>query len=127
MIITRLGKGMSIIRGVIVLTVIFALYACEVVNHYTVKLTSSAEMQGSEIHLPITTGHIYLSTQQLTEKDKEILQSILPFQCLKITTSEPFDMKNRTVHFQNFKFKKLPIGDSECRKIKVGTRISATF
>lgn len=118
---------MKKIQSVIVLMSMLALHGCKVVNHHTVKLTGSAEMQGAEIHLPITTGHIYLSTQQLTEKDKEILKSILPFQCLKITSSEPFDMQKRAVHFRDFKFKKLPIGDSECRKIKVGTRISATF
>ncbi|MDM1018912.1 hypothetical protein QSV37_01095 [Acinetobacter sp. VNK23] len=92
---------MKKIQSVIVLMSTLALHGCKVVNHHTVKLTGSAEMQGAEIHLPI--------------------------QCLKITTSEPFDMQNRAVHFRDFKFKKLPVGDSECRKIKVGTRISAAF
>ena len=111
----------------VILAVVFVLTGCKVVNHHIVKLTGSAELQGAEIHLPTTTGHVYLSTEKMTEKEKDILKSILPFQCLIITTSEPFDMQNRVVHFRDFRFKKLPIGDSVCRKIKVGTRISAAF
>ena len=118
---------MKIKKSIILVVIIFALTACKVVNHHTVKLTSSAELQGAEIHLPTTTGHVYLSAEKMTEKEKDILKSILPFQCLIITTSEPFDMQNRVVHFRDFRFKKLPIGDSVCRKIKVGTRISAAF
>lgn len=118
---------MNIFQSLLWLGIMLMLTACKVVNHHTVKLTGSAEIQTAEIHLPITTGDIYLSTHKMTEKEKEILKTILPFQCLKISTSEPFNMQNRTIHFQDFRFQKLPIGDSACRKIKVGPRISTTF
>lgn len=115
--------SMKIIQVVGVVMVLM-LSACKVVNHHTVKLTGSATIQGNEIHLPITTGNVYLATKNMTEKQQEILRSILPFQCITITTTEPFNMQSREIHFQDFKVKKLPIGDSACRKIKVRTQIS---
>lgn len=98
--------------------------SCKVVNTHTFKVTNTPEINATEAHIKTTTGHLYLPAEKLSEKAVAILKSLQPFQCLSIRTSEPFDMNNRTVRFREFELKKLVVGDQECRKIRVTTRIS---
>lgn len=98
--------------------------SCKLVNTYVFKLTSTPVISDEpELKIATTKGYLLLPLQQLDDKEREILQSIRPFQCLAIRTSEPFDMNEREVRFTDFQMKKLPESDAECRKIKVTTRI----
>ena len=104
----------------------FSLTSCKVVNTHVVKLTSTPEIDPSfGILVKTTKGNVYLSAQHITPNAREMLLGVRPFQCLAIRTSESFDMNNRNVYFTEFKVKKLMESDSECRKIKVSTRIYA--
>lgn len=105
------------------LLIAFSLSACKVLKTHIIKVTSSAELHSDAILLKTTKGYVYLASQQMTEKEKTILQSLLPFQCLEIKTPEQFDMQNREVRFEDFKIRKLVANSPECRKIKVTTRI----
>ena len=87
------------------------------------KVTSSTEAQPHEVLLKTTKGYVYLSTQNMTDKQKHILKNLRPFQCLEIKTPEQFAMQNRVVRFSHFKIHALVEADRECRKIKVTTRI----
>lgn len=118
MTLTRLGV-------IIVLSLV--CNACKVVNHHVFKLTSRAEIGTSEAILKTTVGELRLSAQHFSAQERELISSLRPFQCLKITTSEPYDMQSRTVRFNQFKMTKLLESQAECRKVKVRTRISGTF
>lgn len=69
-----------------------------------------------------------LATQALSPEQQQILQTIQRQQCLDISSSQPFNLQNGTVHFNDFKFKKLPESDSKCRKLKPrsGVRVRPT-
>ena len=100
-----------------------SLSACKVLKTHIVKVTSSTEAQPNEVLLKTTKGYVYLSTQNMTEKQKHILKNLRPFQCLEIKTPEQFAMQNRVVRFSDFKIRSLLEADRECRKIKVTTRV----
>ncbi|MCJ8145900.1 hypothetical protein MKI79_03075 [Acinetobacter sp. A3.8] len=102
----------------------FLQTACKVLKTHTIKLTSSAEIQAQNILLKSTKGYVYLSKSNMSAKEIELIQGIQPFQCLEIKTPEQFNMQNREVTFTDFKLRKLIESSPECRKIKVGTRIS---
>lgn len=99
------------------------LSSCKVLKIHIVKVTSSSEPQAHDILLKTTKGYVYLSTQKMTNQQKEILKNLRPFQCLEIKTPEQFAMQNREVRFNDFKIRKLVANSSECRKIRVTTRI----
>ena len=100
-----------------------SLSACKVLKTHIVKVTSSTEAQPNEVLLKTTKGYVYLSTQNMTEKQKHILKNLRPFQYLEIKTPEQFAMQNRVVRFSDFKIRALIEADRECRKIKVTTRV----
>lgn len=102
----------------------FLQTACKVVKTHTIRLTSSADIQEQNILLKSTKGYVYLSKNNMSAQDIELLQSIQPFQCLEIKTPEQFNIQNREVTFTDFKLKKLIESNPECRKTKVDTRIS---
>lgn len=118
---------MSGLMRIAVLVCASCLVSCKVVNTHTFKLTGSAEFENTGVHLQTTTGSLYLENSGLGEKGFELLRGLKPFQCLSVTTSQPFDMKDRVVRFSDFRLKKLPDGDSACRKIPTRTviRVSA--
>ena len=107
----------------LVLCLALSLSACKVLKTHIVKVTSSTEAQPNEVLLKTTKGYVYLSTQNMTEKQKHVLKNLRPFQCLEIKTPEQFAMQNRVVRFSDFKIRALVEADRECRKIKVATRI----
>ena len=103
------------------------LNACKVVNHHVFKLTSRVEIGSSEAILKTTVGELHLSLQDRSVSEREILSSLRPFQCLKITTSEPYEMQHRMISFNQYSITKLMESHADCRKVKVRTRISGTF
>ena len=107
----------------LILFTALCLSSCKLLKTHIVKLTSSSELQANDVLLRTTKGYVYLSTQQMTNKQKEILKNLRPFQCLEIKTPEQFAMQNREVRFYDFKIRSLVEADRECRKIKVTTRI----
>ena len=108
----------------IIMLMVLPLSACKVLKTHVVKLTGSAQMQHHDAVLLTTDrGYVYLSTQNMTEKQKNILSNLRPYQCLEIKTPEQFDMKNRQVRFDDFKIQSLLEGHRDCRKIKITTRI----
>ena len=100
-----------------------SLSACKVLKTHIVKVTSSTEAKPNQVLLKTTKGYVYLSTQNMTDKQKHILKNLRPFQYLEIKTPEQFAMQNREVRFYDFKIRSLVESDKECRKIKVTTRI----
>lgn len=100
-----------------------SLSACKVLKTHVVKVTSSAEIQQHDVLLRTTKGYVYLSAQNMTENQKQILKNLRPFQCLEIKTPEQFAMQNREVRFDDFKIRSLVEAAPECRKIKVTTRV----
>ena len=109
--------------ALLMLCLALSLSACKVLKTHIVKVTSSTEAQPNEVLLKTTKGYVYLSTQNMTDKQKHILKNLRPFQCLEIKTPEQFAMQNRVVRFSDFKIRALVEDDRECRKIKVTTRI----
>ena len=107
----------------LILLTTLALSSCKMLKTHVVKLTSSSELQANDVLLRTSKGYVYLSTQQMTDKQKEILKNLRPFQCLEIKTPEQFAMQNREVRFYDFKIRSLLESDRECRKIKLSTRI----
>ena len=106
------------------LVMISLLASCKVVNTHVVKITNTPVLDdAAEIQLKTTKGDVYLASQSVSESGREMLRGMRPYECVAITTSEPFDMENRAVHFTEFKMKKLMISDSECRKIKTTNKI----
>lgn len=59
-----------------------ALYlsACKVLKTHIVKVTNSTEAQPHEVLLKTTKGYVYLSTQNMTDKQKHILKNLVVFQ-----------------------------------------------
>ena len=109
--------------ALLMLCLALSLSACKVLKTHIVKVTSSTEAQPHEVLLKTTKGYVYLSTQNMTEKQKHILKNLRPFQCLEVRTPEQFAMQNRVVRFSDFKIRALVEDDRECRKIKVTTRV----
>jgi hypothetical protein len=62
--------------------------------------------------------------KKMTDKDRAILHGVMPFQCVKIHSSEPFSMKNYPAYYQDFEIKKITVEESECRKIKTEFKIT---
>ena len=109
--------------ALLMLCLALSLSACIVLKTHIVKVTSSTEAQPNEVLLKTTKGYVYLSTQNMTDKQKHILKNLRPFQYLEIKTPEQFAMQNRVVRFSDFKIRSLLEADWECRKIKVTTRV----
>ena len=109
--------------ALLIMLTALSLSSCKVLKTHIVKVTSSSEPQAHDILLKTTKGYVYLSTQKMTDKQKEILKNLRPFQCLEIKTPEQFAMQNREVRFYDFKIRSLVESDKECRKIKVTIRI----
>ena len=105
-----------------ILTVL-SLSSCKVLKTHIVKLTSSSELEAHDVLLKTSKGYVYLSTEKMTDKQKDILKNLRPFQCLEIKTPEQFTMQNRQVRFSDFKIRSLVESDKECRKVKITTRI----
>lgn len=117
---------MNIKRIAATLLMAVLLISCKVVNTHAFKITSSPEIGATEVRLATTKGHLFLSTELMSDTQRELLKGMLPYQCLAVTTAEPFDMQNRTVRFREFKLKKLASGESACKEIRVGPRISVS-
>lgn len=97
--------------------VLLLLTACKLVNTHTVKVTASAEISPTEVRLVTTKGTIYLAAQNLSQKQRELLHSLRPYQCLNITTAESLSMDNRVARFIDFKLQKVLESDKKCRQI----------
>ena len=115
---------MKIIHQGLMLIFLISLVACKVVQTHTFKLTSSVEEQPTDVLLKTTIGNVYLSTEKMSQKERDLLRGIRPFECLKIRSSEPFSMKNYQAHYHDFEIRTITVGEPECRKIKTGTRLS---
>ncbi|MGH8494385.1 MAG: hypothetical protein ACRERR_14960 [Moraxellaceae bacterium] len=111
-------------KNIALLSAAIFLSSCKVVNTHVFKVTSTP-VPGAEVEVKIATtkGYLFLPTAALSEKEIGMLKDVRPFQCISIRTSESFEMNNREVRFSDFKMKKLPESDAECRKIKATTRI----
>jgi hypothetical protein len=115
---------MKMILQGLILVGVMSLVACKVVNTHTFKLTSSVQEQPTEMLLKTTIGDVHLSTEKMTDKDRALLHGILPFQCIKIRSSEPFSMQNYQAYYHDFELRTITVGEPDCRKIKTGFRIS---
>ena len=113
-------------RLFILLSAVLLLSACKMVNTHTIKAISSPQISATEARISTTKGTVYLSLQHATEKQRQILTSLKPHECLYITSTEPFKMVNSVSRFDNYKLQKLMPSETKCRKISArkGLRIS---
>ena len=58
--------------ALLMLCLALSLSACKMLKTHIVKVTSSTEAQPNEVLLKTTKGYVYLSTQNMTDKQKHM-------------------------------------------------------
>ena len=79
--------------ALLMLCLALSLSACKVLKTHIVKVTSSTEAQPNEVLLKTTKGYVYLSTQNMTEKQKHILKNLRTIFTISQICHLPSDIK----------------------------------
>jgi hypothetical protein len=77
-------RSMNIKLIAVTLLMPLMLISCKVVNTHAFKITSSPELGATEVRIATTKGHLHLSTEQMSDTQRELLKGMLPFQCLAV-------------------------------------------
>ena len=90
--------------ALLMLCLALSLSACKVLKTHIVKVTSSTEAQPHEVLLKTTKGYVYLSTQNMTDKQKHILKICALFSVWKLKHLNSLLCKTEQYDFLTLKF-----------------------